>query len=326
MNLARWKLSGNDEAWPDSYPSPFPQDRPPRRVDGAALRVSFAGHASFLIQGAGLNILTDPVWSERARPFSFHRTPARQPARHRFRRPAADRRRAGVARPLRPSRRRDLGTPLAARPAADRRAAGQRRHARRDHRGHHRRLGRSGAARQWRRGRAGAGVSLDGTRRVRPQIADRAQAVLDVVERGGRRASNRLPASLRATLRVVRVRSRIPSRVSSRRRAWLSADWEMPSRAAARVKFRSAATAAKAWRSLRSSRCIHAQLQCAAEARSCQTAWVRHQRYPRSKAFMGEGAYPQNSSMNSVHNYMRPAVANAGGCEALLSFCSTREV
>jgi L-ascorbate metabolism protein UlaG (beta-lactamase superfamily) len=35
------------------------------------VRVSFVGHASFLIQGAGLNILTDTVWSERASPLSL---------------------------------------------------------------------------------------------------------------------------------------------------------------------------------------------------------------------------------------------------------------
>ncbi len=71
LDLARWKLGGNDEDWPGTYPSPFPPDRPPSRVGGRALRVSFVGHATFLIQGAGLNILTDPVWSERASPFSF---------------------------------------------------------------------------------------------------------------------------------------------------------------------------------------------------------------------------------------------------------------
>ncbi|WP_419899253.1 MBL fold metallo-hydrolase [Roseomonas sp. USHLN139] len=71
LDLARWKLGGGDEPWPEAYPSPFPPDRPPPRVAGRALRVSFAGHASFLIQGAGLNILTDPVWSERASPVSF---------------------------------------------------------------------------------------------------------------------------------------------------------------------------------------------------------------------------------------------------------------
>lgn len=71
LDLARWKLGGTNEDWPDTYPSPYPPDRPPPRVQGRALRVSFVGHATFLIQGEGLNILTDPVWSDRASPFSF---------------------------------------------------------------------------------------------------------------------------------------------------------------------------------------------------------------------------------------------------------------
>jgi L-ascorbate metabolism protein UlaG (beta-lactamase superfamily) len=69
LDLARWKLGGEAQDWPEAYPSPFGPDRPPARA--GALRVSFAGHASFLIQGAGLNILTDPVWSDRASPVSF---------------------------------------------------------------------------------------------------------------------------------------------------------------------------------------------------------------------------------------------------------------
>lgn len=71
LDGARWKLSGDRKEWPDSYPSPFGFDRPPPRVAQGAVRVSFVGHATFLIQGAGLNILTDPVWSERASPVSF---------------------------------------------------------------------------------------------------------------------------------------------------------------------------------------------------------------------------------------------------------------
>jgi L-ascorbate metabolism protein UlaG (beta-lactamase superfamily) len=70
--LARW-LTDRDRKraeWPSWAPSPF-TDRPPRRVDGAAWRVSYVGHASFLLQAAGLNILIDPVWSERASPFTF---------------------------------------------------------------------------------------------------------------------------------------------------------------------------------------------------------------------------------------------------------------
>lgn len=65
------KLPGNTvAAWPDevaneAYPLP------PPRVDGGALRVTAIGHATMLIQTAGLNILTDPIWSERASPFTF---------------------------------------------------------------------------------------------------------------------------------------------------------------------------------------------------------------------------------------------------------------
>jgi L-ascorbate metabolism protein UlaG (beta-lactamase superfamily) len=44
---------------------------PPRRVEGREMLVTWIGHATVLVQTAGLNILTDPIWSERASPFSF---------------------------------------------------------------------------------------------------------------------------------------------------------------------------------------------------------------------------------------------------------------
>src|SRR5690606_2748839 len=43
----------------------------PARVEGAGLRVSCVGHATFLIQTGGVNLLVDPVWAERASPVSF---------------------------------------------------------------------------------------------------------------------------------------------------------------------------------------------------------------------------------------------------------------
>ncbi|WP_263144177.1 MBL fold metallo-hydrolase [Pseudomonas sp. RIT-PI-AD] len=43
----------------------------PARVPGDALRVTYVNHATLLIQHQGLNILTDPLWSERASPFAF---------------------------------------------------------------------------------------------------------------------------------------------------------------------------------------------------------------------------------------------------------------
>jgi L-ascorbate metabolism protein UlaG (beta-lactamase superfamily) len=42
---------------------------PEARVNN--VRITMVGHASLLIQAAGLNMLTDPVWSERASPFGF---------------------------------------------------------------------------------------------------------------------------------------------------------------------------------------------------------------------------------------------------------------
>jgi L-ascorbate metabolism protein UlaG (beta-lactamase superfamily) len=70
-DLLRWQFGGGKVAWPASVPSPFPPDQPPSRVDGAATRSSFVGHATFLIQAGGVNILTDPVWAYRASPLSF---------------------------------------------------------------------------------------------------------------------------------------------------------------------------------------------------------------------------------------------------------------
>ncbi|MGI9354069.1 MAG: MBL fold metallo-hydrolase [Rhizobiaceae bacterium] len=70
VDLVKWQLGGGRKKWPENYPSPF-TDKPPARIEGADLRVCFVGHATVLIQTAGLNILTDPVWSDRASPVSF---------------------------------------------------------------------------------------------------------------------------------------------------------------------------------------------------------------------------------------------------------------
>ncbi len=71
MDLLRWRLGKGSIPWPESFPSPFPLAKPETRVTGGRLVVTMVGHASMLVQVAGLNILTDPVWSERASPFSF---------------------------------------------------------------------------------------------------------------------------------------------------------------------------------------------------------------------------------------------------------------
>jgi L-ascorbate metabolism protein UlaG (beta-lactamase superfamily) len=66
--LLRWYRSR--EKWPAWAPSPY-ADRPPARVDGPEWRISYVGHATLLLQTAGLNILIDPVWSQRVSPVSF---------------------------------------------------------------------------------------------------------------------------------------------------------------------------------------------------------------------------------------------------------------
>ena len=70
VELIKWQLGGGRKKWPASYPSPY-SDKPPHRVEDDAMRVSFVGHATVLIQTAGLNILTDPVWSKRASPVQW---------------------------------------------------------------------------------------------------------------------------------------------------------------------------------------------------------------------------------------------------------------
>ncbi|UAK23313.1 MBL fold metallo-hydrolase [Sphingomonas nostoxanthinifaciens] len=65
--VVRWKLAGAAERWPHAMP--VTTAKPDARVAG--LRVTMVGHATVLIQAAGLNILTDPLWSRRASPLSF---------------------------------------------------------------------------------------------------------------------------------------------------------------------------------------------------------------------------------------------------------------
>lgn len=68
--LLKWQLSGERAKWPRWIENAV-HPPPPERVDGDAIRVTMIGHVSTLIQTAGLNVLTDPVWSDRASPFQW---------------------------------------------------------------------------------------------------------------------------------------------------------------------------------------------------------------------------------------------------------------
>jgi L-ascorbate metabolism protein UlaG (beta-lactamase superfamily) len=67
--FSRWASSSERADWPDHIP--VRPTVPPRRVDGVDMRVTWIGHATVLVQTQGLNILTDPIWSDRASPFAF---------------------------------------------------------------------------------------------------------------------------------------------------------------------------------------------------------------------------------------------------------------
>lgn len=67
-----WRyLTGNDgrPAWPARVA--VRPGKPPVRVAGERMVVTWIGHATVLVQTQGLNILTDPVYAERAGPFGF---------------------------------------------------------------------------------------------------------------------------------------------------------------------------------------------------------------------------------------------------------------
>lgn len=52
-------------------PAVLPNDGAALRANGTVPTVTWIGHATLLIQLGGLNILTDPIWSERASPVGF---------------------------------------------------------------------------------------------------------------------------------------------------------------------------------------------------------------------------------------------------------------
>lgn len=65
----KWMRERKQGSWPSRmHLKPGPKPLP--RYDNG-VRITFVNHSTFLIQVDGINIITDPVWSERVSPFSF---------------------------------------------------------------------------------------------------------------------------------------------------------------------------------------------------------------------------------------------------------------
>jgi L-ascorbate metabolism protein UlaG (beta-lactamase superfamily) len=70
LDALRWKLSSRPEPSP-RFISDVESSIPPRRMETSGLRTTLVNHSTVLLQCRGSNILTDPIWSERASPVSW---------------------------------------------------------------------------------------------------------------------------------------------------------------------------------------------------------------------------------------------------------------
>ena len=70
LNALRWKLTSRPEPSP-AFLSDVEPALLPARVDGSGVRATLVNHSTVVLQQQGCNILTDPIWSERASPFTW---------------------------------------------------------------------------------------------------------------------------------------------------------------------------------------------------------------------------------------------------------------
>jgi L-ascorbate metabolism protein UlaG (beta-lactamase superfamily) len=68
--VLKWALTRKKQPWPKWVDDP-PQPPPPTRRTGDDVALTFVNHSTFLLQLGGVNVLTDPIWSERASPVQW---------------------------------------------------------------------------------------------------------------------------------------------------------------------------------------------------------------------------------------------------------------
>lgn len=69
-DFLKWRFTREQGPWGPRAEGPI-GPAPPQRVGRGELRVTFVNHATVLVQMDGLNLLTDPIWSERCSPLSW---------------------------------------------------------------------------------------------------------------------------------------------------------------------------------------------------------------------------------------------------------------
>ena len=68
-DLLRWQRTREPAPWPEQVA--VTPAIPAARVEGDAIIATMVGHATVLVQTQGLNILTDPIWRDRASPVDW---------------------------------------------------------------------------------------------------------------------------------------------------------------------------------------------------------------------------------------------------------------
>ena len=69
FDVLRWRLSAKPKRWPERVE--LEKLPPPSALQGREVVVTWLGHASFLVRTARANFLIDPVFAERASPFTW---------------------------------------------------------------------------------------------------------------------------------------------------------------------------------------------------------------------------------------------------------------
>jgi L-ascorbate metabolism protein UlaG (beta-lactamase superfamily) len=70
FSILKWRLTKDEgpwREWVNAKPGPAPR----KRIGKGEMRITFVNHSTVLIQIDELNVLTDPIWSDRASPVSW---------------------------------------------------------------------------------------------------------------------------------------------------------------------------------------------------------------------------------------------------------------